>query len=115
MALPFDISKLDMGALMGMARQMQERLREMEEKLDRIQVETVVGGGMVTVRANARGEVLEVKIDPELLAMDDRSMLENLVTSGVNQALAEARRRKEGEMKKLTGGILPPGFPGMFA
>jgi DNA-binding YbaB/EbfC family protein len=107
---PFDLSKLDMSSLMNMAGKVQEQVKKMEESLAHIEVESVVGGGMVTVKANAKGEVNSVSIDPELLAMDDKKMLENLVTMGVNQALAEAKARREEEMKKMAGSNLPGFF-----
>ncbi len=107
---PFDFSKLDMSQIMNMAGQIQEKVKQMEESMARIEVEAVVGGGMVTVKATAKGELNSVSIDPELLAMDDKKMLENLVTMGVNQALADARARREEEMKKITGFNLPGFF-----
>lgn len=109
---PFDLSKLNMSAIMEMAQKMRERVSHMEEELSRIQVEAMVGGGMVTVKANARGEIISIAIDPDLLAKNDRRMLENLVMSGVNQALAEGKRRREEEVQKMTGGL---GLPGWFA
>jgi len=111
---PFDPSKFDLAKIMEMAKGFQERMQQLERTLARIQVESVVGGGMVTVVANARGEVISVKLDPELLAMNDKGMIENLVTSGVNQALAQARKRREEETRKLTGGMVPPGLTGIL-
>jgi len=107
---PFDLSKLDMGSVMDMARQLKERVAQMEEALAAIEVESMVGGGMVVVRANAKGEIVKITIDPELIEMKDKAMTENLVASGVNQALAEAKRRRDEEMQKLTGGMALPGF-----
>ncbi|MFO8058477.1 MAG: YbaB/EbfC family nucleoid-associated protein [bacterium] len=107
---PFDLSKLDMSSLMNMAGKIQEQVKQMEESLARVEVEATVGGGMVTVKANAKGEVISVSIDPELLAMDDKNMLENLVKMGVNQALADGKARREEEMKKMTGFNLPGFF-----
>lgn len=108
----FDLSKMDFSKVMDMAQQFKQRMSEMEESLARIQVESVVGGGMVTVKANAKGEIVSIVIDPELLAMNDKDMTENLVTAGVNQALNQARSRREQEMQKMAGGLM---IPGMFA
>src|SRR3990172_6673413 len=110
--LPFDLSKLDFSSLMSMATNLKEQMARIEEGLNRIEVEAVVGGGMVTVKATAAGVIIAVSLDPELLAMNDRPMLENLVAAGVNQALNAAKQRREEEMQKLTGGL---GVPGWFA
>lgn len=112
MKLPFDLSKLDLSSLMEMAANLKEQVARMEEGLGRIQVEAVVGGGMVTVKATAAGTIVSITLDPELLAMNDKAMIENLVAAGVNQALIQAKRAREEEMKKLTGGL---GVPGWFA
>jgi len=111
---PFDLSKLDLSSVMDMAKNLKDKMREMEESLARVEVETSVGGGMVTVRANAKGDILKVTIDPELVDMKDKAMIENLVASGVNQALSEARKKREEEMQKMTGGMGLPNIPGMF-
>jgi DNA-binding YbaB/EbfC family protein len=108
MDFPFDLSKLDLGSVMNMARDLKARMEQLEDALGRVKVEAMVGGGMVTVSANARGEVLAIILDPELVAMNDKTMLENLVLTGVNQALAEARQRREEETQKLTGGLPIP-------
>jgi nucleoid-associated protein EbfC len=108
---PFDLSKLDLGKMLGMARDLKERMEQLEQSLGAITVEAMVGGGMVTVRANARGELISITLDPELIAMNDKAMLESLILTGTNQALAQAKARREEEMRSLTGGMA---IPGMF-
>lgn len=105
-----DLSKLDLGAIMNMVTQLRDRMKQMEDALAHVIIETVVGGGLVTVKANGKGEIVAVAIDPELLAMNDRAMLESLIVAGVNQALAEASRRKEEEVQKMAGGLVLPGW-----
>jgi len=107
---PMDFSKLDLSSVMEMAQKVKEQMARLEESLSRIQVESVVGGGMVKVRANGKGELVALELDPELLAMNDKAMLEELIVSGVNQALAEAKRQKEEEMGRMTGGMILPGW-----
>ncbi|HUT52513.1 MAG TPA: YbaB/EbfC family nucleoid-associated protein [bacterium] len=112
MKLPFDLSNFDLSSVMEMARGLKQQVAQMEEGLGRIEVESVVGGGMVTVRATAAGTIISIALDPELLAMNDKVMVEGLLVSGVNQALQDAKRRREEEMQKLTGGL---GLPGWLA
>ncbi len=109
---PFDLSKLDLGSMMDMAKNLKDQIAQAEASLGAIEVEAMVGGGMVVVKANARGELISVTIDPELIEMKDQAMTENLVLMGVNQALAEARQKREETMQKIAG---PMAIPGMFS
>lgn len=97
---------------------MQEDLAKVQEELANITVEGTSGGGMVKVIANCQRQIVEVKIDPEVINPDDKEMLEDLVAAAVNQALENAAKRSEEEMAKVAGplaGNLPGGFklPGM--
>jgi hypothetical protein len=107
---PFDPSNLDLSSVMKMAQDLQGQVGKLDETLARIRLETMAGGGMVTVTATARGDLVSIKIDPELLAMNNPAMLEDLVVTGVNQALAQAKARREEEMRKMTGSMILPGF-----
>jgi DNA-binding YbaB/EbfC family protein len=82
-----------------------------QEQLDRIEVEGASGGGMVKVRATARGAVRGVSIDPSLLTTESREMLEDLIVAAFNDAKAKADQAGSAEMARLTAGMqLPPGF-----
>jgi hypothetical protein len=103
------------GNIMKQAQKMQEKLLELQEGLGEKTVEATVGGGMVTVVANGRQEVVSIKIEQQVL--DDLktgelevTMLEDLVASGVNAALSKARELVQQEMAKLTGGLRIPGL-----
>src|ERR671919_265537 len=103
------------GNIMKQAQKMQEKLVELQEGLGEKTVEATVGGGMVTVVANGRQEVVSIKIEQQVL--DDlknneleSTMLEDLVASGVNAALSKARELVQQEMAKLTGGLRIPGL-----
>jgi nucleoid-associated protein EbfC len=108
--LPFDPANLDLSSILKMARDLQGQMGKLDETLSRIRLETMVGGGMVTVTVTGRGELVSVKLDPELLAMNNRTMVEDLLVAGVNQALAQAKARREEEMRKMTGSMVLPGF-----
>src|SRR3712207_9092641 len=71
-----------------------------------------VGGGAVTVKVNGQKEVLEVKLSDEILkeAASDKEMLEDLILSGINEAMRQAEELAESEMNKITGGINIPGL-----
>jgi DNA-binding YbaB/EbfC family protein len=97
--------------LMKAARNVQEQMARAQQQLDQIEVEGASGGGMVKVRATARGAVRGVSIDPSLLTADSREMMEDLIVAAFNDAKAKADQAGSTEMGKLTAGMqLPPGF-----
>ena len=100
--------------LLQMGQQMQARMSELQTELEKRTVTSSSGGGMVTVTADGRGRVREVKIDPTVVDPDDVEMLEDLVVAAVSEAQQRARKAYEEEMKKMTGGMnLPFNLPGM--
>lgn len=102
--------------LMAAARNVQEQMAKAQAELDNIEVEGTSGGGMIRIRATARGQVRGVQIDPSLLNADSKEMLEDLITAAFNDTKAKADQAGSTEMAKLTAGMpLPPGFklPGM--
>ncbi len=97
--------------LMNAARNVQEQMAKAQAQLDQIEVEGAAGGGLVTVRATARGAVRGLSIDPSLMTADSREMLEDLIIAAFNDAKAKADQAGSAEMGKLTAGMqLPPGF-----
>jgi DNA-binding YbaB/EbfC family protein len=99
-----------MGGIMKQAQQMQKKMLQMQEELAHRTVEATVGGGMVTVTVNGKNEVLQVKIEPQVVDPDDVEMLEDLIVAGVNEALRKAQEMASEEMGKLTGGLKIPGL-----
>jgi DNA-binding YbaB/EbfC family protein len=100
----------NMGNLMKKAQQLQEKIVKLQEELGEKTVQTSSGGGMVTVVANGKQEIVSIKIDPEVVDASDLEMLEDLVLAAVNDALYQARQMVSEEMTKLTGGIKIPGI-----
>ena len=101
----------DFMGLMKQATQLQSKIQELQAELDTIEVEGLAGGGMVTVRLTAKGELKGIRIDDSLLKPGDKEMLEDLLIA----AHADARRKAEAvmqeKMQSLTGGLpLPPGL-----
>jgi len=105
-----------MAAAQQAAETIQSQMNEMQVKLDKIEVEGKAGGGLVTVRATARGRIIGVDIDDSLMKPDEKNIVEDLVTAAFNDARDKADRVSEEHMKEMQGGMgLPPGFnlPGM--
>jgi len=103
-----------MGNLMKQAQQFQAKMTKLQEELGDRRVEATAGGGMVTVVANGRQEVVSVKIDPEVIDPADAEMLEDLIRAAVNDALTKAKNMVNEEMGKLTKGLNIPNIPGMM-
>ena len=107
-----------MNQILRQAQKMQEELSRVQEELANITVEGSSGGGMVKVIANCQNQIMEVKIEPEVIDPEEKEMLEDLIAAAVNQALENAQKRSQEEMSKVSGGLmgnLPGGFklPGM--
>jgi len=96
--------------LMKQAQEMRDRLQRLQEELGERTVEGSAGGGMVVAVVNGRQELLDLRIEKEVVDPSDVQMLRDLVRAAVNDALARSRDMAAGEMAKLTGGILPPGI-----
>jgi DNA-binding YbaB/EbfC family protein len=82
---------IDINQIFQQAQQISDQLRKAQEALAQKQVSGEAGGGMVTVTASGRGELLRVQIDPEVVDKSDVPMLEDLVLSAVNAALANVK------------------------
>ena len=101
----------DFMGLMKQAAELKSKMEAMQAELDRIEVEGVAGGGLVTVRLSAKGEMKGLSVDASLMKPDEKEIVEDLVVT----AHADARRKAEAllqeKMKMLTGGLpLPPGL-----
>lgn len=102
-----------MNQLLKQAQKMQSEMARIQAELANITVEGSSGGGMVKVVANCQNQIMEVKIEQEVVDPEDKEMLEDLITAAVNQALDNSRKRSEEEMSKVSGGMLgnlPGGF-----
>ena len=100
----------NIGNIMKQAQKVQERIAEVQRDLINKKVEASSGGGMVTVTAHGRQEILSVKIDPSVISMQDVEMLEDLVLAAVNEVLRKSQEIITEEMSKVTGGIKIPGL-----
>ena len=105
------MSQPDLGALLARAREVQERLAGLQRDLAARSVEASAGAGLVTAVASGALRVLELRIDPTLLASGDRDMLQDLVAAAVNAALEKAQRMVQEELQRASL-ALGTGAPG---
>jgi len=94
------------GNMMKQAQKLQKQMMEVQEEIGNKTVEGSSGGGMVKVIANGHQEILEVKIDPEVVDPDDIELLEDLIVAAVSNARERAKELMESEMSK----VLPMGL-----
>ena len=97
--------------ILAMAQNVQAELQKAQDNLDRIEVEGVAGGGLVKVKASAKGRIVSIAIDDSLMEKSEKQMLEDLLAAAFNDARAKADAVSGEEMGKMTSGLpLPPGF-----
>ena len=106
---------MDMNELMKAAQEaaqnIQNQMADAQAGLDKIEVEGLAGGGLVKIKATAKGRILGVDIDESLLQPSEKQMLEDLVAAAINDARAKADAAGNAEMSKMSAGLpLPPGF-----
>lgn len=97
--------------ILKMAQNVQEQMGQAQANLDSIEIEGAAGGGLVKIRATAKGRILGVTIDESLLKPSEKQIVEDLITAAINDARTKADAVSSAEMAKMTSGIpLPPGF-----
>jgi DNA-binding YbaB/EbfC family protein len=94
------MSAPDLGALLRRAQEVQERMAALQRELSRRRIEGSAGAGMVRAVVTGELRVLEIEIDPQLLASGDRSMLQDLIAAAVNTALGQAQRIVQEELQR---------------
>lgn len=100
----------NLASLMANANSLGAKMNEVMDKLKSERVTGSAGGQMVTVTANGLGQVLQVKIDPELDWQNDRELIQDLLPPAINDACSKAKQRHLELMKEVTGGLNLPGL-----
>jgi DNA-binding YbaB/EbfC family protein len=108
-----------MGQMLGLMRNLpkiKEEVEKLQAKIAQLTAEADAGGGMVKAKVNGHMEVLRCEVSEELLKMNDREMLEDLVRGAINQAIKKVRQLVAEETTKMTSGLGLPagmGMPGL--
>jgi DNA-binding YbaB/EbfC family protein len=108
---------MDFRQLLQMGQQMQAKMAEMQETLERQEITASSGGGMVTARVDGKGTVRAISLDPTVVDPTEIELLEDLILAALAEAQKKAREVQEAEMKKAAGGLtgglpLPFKIPG---
>ena len=100
----------DFTDLISQAKKMQEKMRETQENLKKIEVEGISGGNAVKIIMNGDGELKKILIDDNLLK-ESKEIIEDLIVAAHNDAKLKLKKKTSEEISKVTGGItMPPGF-----
>jgi hypothetical protein len=86
---------------------MQQKLQKLDAELKERVVEAAAGGGMVKVKVNGAEEIVDIKIEKDVINPDDKGMLEDLVLAAVNEGIKKAKKLREAELAKITGMVMP--------
>jgi nucleoid-associated protein EbfC len=93
------------------AQNIQKQMEDAQTTLDKIEVEGVSGGGLVKVKASAKGRIISLTLDDSLIVPNDKQMLEDLIVAAFNDAREKADAASNAEMSKMSSGLpLPAGF-----
>jgi DNA-binding YbaB/EbfC family protein len=107
----------NMQGMMKQVQKMQEKMAQVQAELEQKTVQAESGGGMVKVTANGKQQLVNIKIEKEVIDPADPTMLEDLVVAAVNKAIEDSQRMAQEEMSRATAGLMPniPGlnFPGL--
>ncbi|MDX1585178.1 MAG: YbaB/EbfC family nucleoid-associated protein [Balneolaceae bacterium] len=104
----------NMADMFGKISELQSKVQEAQEELEKVEVEAEAGGGMVKVKANGKRKILSIKLDKDVIDPEDAEMLEDLVVAGVNKALEKAEEAAQKKMQDAYKGMMPGGgIPGM--
>ena len=86
---------------------MQKKLQKLDVELKERVVEAAAGGGMVKVKVNGAEEIVDIKIEKDVINPDDKGMLEDLVLAAANEGIKKAKKLRETELAKVTGMMMP--------
>ncbi len=98
----------NMGQMLKQAQAMQAKMQQVQEELKQARIEGSAGGGMVSATVNGQGELVGVKLTPEVVNPDDVEMLEDLILAAVSDAANKSREMMEQRMSSVTGGLKLP-------
>jgi DNA-binding YbaB/EbfC family protein len=96
---------MNLNKLMKQAQKMQEQMAKTQAALEEKTIEVEAGGGKVKIVANGAGEIVSIKIDKAIIDPNDAEFLEEVVLSGVQQAIEQGKTLAQSEMSKITGGL----------
>ncbi len=105
----------NMANMFGKFSELQSKMKEAQDELEKVIVEAEAGGGMVKVTANGKRNIISIELDEDVIDPDDSEMLEDLIVAGINKALEKAQQAAQDKMQDTYKDMLPGGgnIPGL--
>ncbi|MBM1816503.1 YbaB/EbfC family nucleoid-associated protein [Pseudosulfitobacter pseudonitzschiae] len=101
----------DMADMMKKAKEMQDKMAQMQDDLQNVMVTGESGAGLVKATATAKGDLTALDIDPSIFNSDDKEVVEDLILAAIKDAQAKAAAKSQEELSKMTEGLgLPSGM-----
>lgn len=102
----------DLMSMLGKARELQEKMQQVQDEIAAIRVEGSSGGGMVSVTLGGKGDLVALRIDPSLIRPEEREILEDLIVAAHNDARTRLEAATQAKMQAIAGSLGLPGLPG---
>ena len=103
---------MDMSNLMGKVKEMQDKIKEAQENLEKITATGESGGNMVVATVNGKKKVIKLEIDDDIVKKEDKELMADLIVAAVNKAIENVEEKANDEMRKSASGVLP-NIPGL--
>ena len=101
----------NMSQIMKQAKAMQEKMAEVQKKIEEMEIEGNAGGGAIKIIVNGKHEVKKIKIDPTLIVQEESEVLEDLIVAAINDANKKISENMNNQLGSLSSGMgLPPGM-----
>ncbi len=101
----------NMSQIMKQAKAMQEKMAEMQKKIEETEIEGSSGGGAVKIVMNGKHEVKNLSIDPSIVNLDEKEVLEDLIIAAINDVNKKIAENTNDQLGSISGGMgLPPGL-----
>jgi nucleoid-associated protein EbfC len=103
----------DMMGMMGKVKDFQAKMKEAQDNLGHIEQTAESGAGLVKVTVNGHKQLLKIDIDSDIIKVEDKEMLQDLVVAATNKAIEAIDEKVKAHLQKATQGMIPPGIPGL--
>jgi DNA-binding YbaB/EbfC family protein len=100
----------NMQNLLRQAQQMQQKISVLQKELETREIDVSAGGGAVTIKINGKQQISAIKISKDLIQSQDQEMIQEVLMTGINQAIKESQEMVNSAMSKVTGGMNIPGL-----
>ena len=103
----------DLMGMLGKARELREKMQQVQDEIAAIRVEGMSGGGLVSVTLGGKGDLVALEVDPSLIKPEEREVLEDLIVAAHKDARVKLEAATQAKMQAIAGSLGLPGLPGL--